>query len=414
MIQLYKKDKKGNILAWIITIVAGGLAVTYGRYLGKHQEERIPIIPKGGRSYSEQADLQFESLISKQRDKGYKSLVDLGYLIQVHEEGDDLHTSTRENSPRYGTFLDFLKGELPDENTDAQGRPKPMKCTALQDTKTNGIKESVFKKIKFPCLVQPKLDGVRCLIMWYDDRWVAISSSGKSYNVAARKILNQIESSDISRDFILDGELYIHGEPLEYLSGLARKQSPVKEQEELEFHLFDIIDKQQANQRQVAINTLVSIYFPESKYIKLVPYSIGTDKLNLEAHYCNYTEDGYEGIIIRNERGLYKQGVRSSDIFKWKAFQDAEYEIIGIELGKRGSEDMVFVLRAVTGETFRAKPLGTRERKEKYAKDFHDDMSNPLGKQKLNGKMATVQFLTLSQNNIPQGNPRVKAIRDYE
>lgn len=408
---LYKKDKKGNILKWAISLFKWNhkctISVYYGRLDGKMQEEQTDIIEgKAGRSIQQQAELQYDSLISKQKDKGYKSLEDLEYLVSRHEEGDILHTSKKEGSKKYGSLEEFLKANLPNDNTDALGRPKPMKCTALQDTKTNGIKESVFKKIKFPCIVQPKLDGVRCLIL-FDEQiqdWIAISSSGKSYDVAAAFILQEIRKKNLPKDVILDGELYIHGEPLEYLSGLARTQTFLEGHKRLEFHVFDILSKDYSAQRLIELNSLVMVYFKESKHIKLVPHSIGTDKLNLEATFCYYIEDGYEGMIIRNEQGLYKQGVRSSDIFKWKAFQDAEYEITGIELGKRGSEDMVFVLKTNEGIEFKAKPLGTRERKERYAANLPN----------LKGKKATIQFLTLSQGGIPQGNPRVKSIRDYE
>lgn len=412
--QLYKKDKNGNILIWKIELffrstapILSKLVVTYGRFNGKLQiEETLITEGKANRTVQEQAHLQFNSLIGKQKDKGYKSLKDLQYVPVAHEEGDYRHTTLQSTSPLFNSFEEFLKYNLPKDSTDAQGRPKPMKCTALQDTKTNGLKENVLKKIKFPCQVQPKLDGVRCVILHENGKWIAISSSGKSYNVAARHILDEIETLNLPTDLMFDGELYIHGEPLEYLSGLARKQNPTFEQLRLEFHIFDLVHSAKQQKRL----DLLSYQFQSkprlfnSTCIHRVPSSNARNQEELDEFFKYYSEAGYEGVIVRNNDGDYKQGTRSSQIFKWKAFQDAEYEITGIELGKRGVEDLVFVLKTEDGKEFKAKPLGSASKMQSYA----------LNLEKIKGKKATVQFLTLSQGGIPQGNPRIKALRNYE
>lgn len=408
---LYKKDKRGGIQTWKIQLSVWShkciINVYYGKFNGKMQKEQTDITSgKAGRTVQQQAELQYNSLVSSQKDKGYKSVEDLNHVHIVHEEGDALHGSKLHNKT-YGTMEDFLNAELPDENTDANGNPKPMKCTALQDTKTNGVLEKVMKKIVFPCIVQPKLDGVRCTIKWNSEtsKWQALSSSGKSYDVSCRFILNTIKYSELPKDYILDGEIYIHGESLEYISGKTRKQTPIPEHEQLEFHLFDIIDStKNFESRNTETIELYSKYFKVEGNIVEVDSYDADNKEELKNHFDIFTSQGYEGLIIRNTKQMYKQGARSSDGFKWKAFQDAEYEIIGVELGKRGSEDMVFVLKTADGLEFKAKPLGNRRRKEEY-------VSKAIS---LRGKKATVQFLTLSEGGIPQGNPRIKAIRDYE
>jgi hypothetical protein len=87
-----------------------------------------------------------------------------------------------------------------------------------------------------------------------------------------------------------------------------------------------------------------------------------------------------------------------------KNFQDAEFEITGITLGKRGSFDMVFNLKTKDAKTFSAKPLGDAAKKEEYAANWG----------KLVGKKATVRYLNYSSYGIPVGNPVLKTIRDYE
>jgi hypothetical protein len=48
----------------------------------------------------------------------------------------------------------ILKKYLPQFNTDASGNVKPMLAKAVD-----------WKKVQYPCYIQPKLDGVRCLMI---------------------------------------------------------------------------------------------------------------------------------------------------------------------------------------------------------------------------------------------------------
>ncbi len=39
-------------------------------------------------------------------------------------------------------------------------------------------------------------------------------------------------------------------------------------------------------------------------------------------------QDGFEGVIIRNFKGVYEFGQRSSDLQKWKLFRDGEAKVL--------------------------------------------------------------------------------------
>jgi ATP-dependent DNA ligase len=47
-------------------------------------------------------------------------------------------------------------------------------------------KEIDKKKIIYPCLVQPKLDGVRCLAYWENDKIKLLSRGGKEWTIKAQ------------------------------------------------------------------------------------------------------------------------------------------------------------------------------------------------------------------------------------
>ena len=72
---LYKRSKLNQVLIWKLEVNAiGTIIISYGLLDGKKQKEVISIQPKGGRTLKEQTELETNSLISKQKDKGYKDL----------------------------------------------------------------------------------------------------------------------------------------------------------------------------------------------------------------------------------------------------------------------------------------------------------------------------------------------------
>ena len=121
----------------------------------------------------------------------------------------------------------------------------------------------------------------------------------------------------------------------------------------------------------------------------------------------NYHEQcvsqGYEGVIIRNLKGTYEKGFRSSNLIKLKVFNDAEFKITDvIEASGRDAGTAIFVCEC-EGGYFNVKPQGTRELRKEYFDNQY----------KLIGKMVTVQYQGLSDEGIPRF-PSAVTIRDYE
>ena len=185
-----------------------------------------------------------------------------------------------------------------------------------------------------PVYIQPKLDGVRCLIT----KDGAFSRTGKQF-----KNIHHIELSlnrffDQYPDVVLDGELYNHDlkDDFEKIISLVRKQKPTDEQRLdaknlTQFHCYDYFDGVQYDSYKTRMNNLVTsdIY---SNCVKYVPAKLVDSYNYARTLHKEYLAAGYEGSIIRLD-GLYKHG-RSYDLMKFKDFSDTEATIIGYELGK--------------------------------------------------------------------------------
>ncbi len=260
------------------------------------------------------------------------------------------------------------------------------------------------KHIVFPCYVQPKLDGVRCVT---DGRrfWSRAGHLFPEENVAhlqATKLWPGVVD-----DELVDGELIIPGLKLnEIVSVVKRRNHPDRAQ--LEFHVFDVTAPLFFSQRR---NIVLSL-FTSPATRRLVPSSwfmVQTihvaDRNMLDKMHRQFRYNGGEGSIIRNAKGIYVSK-RSKDIQKWKPTQDAEFEIVEVlEAQGKDQGTPVFVCRTAAGNTFRVRPMGDTASRTRLWRH----------RKRLVGKFLTVEYqeLTTGARSVPR-EPRGKTIRDYE
>lgn len=273
-------------------------------------------------------------------------------------------------------------------NTDANGKIKPMLAIPYNE-----------KKIKFPCLCQPKYDGVRCTISKDSDGIHIISRKGKPYNIP--HLAKWAEEN--WRILPLDGELYNHKElTFQEIISAVKKVSELTEK--IKYVVYD---------RPIDCLTFDERWRGLVQDLRLFKYDtspVYTSKVRL----CHTLDDimkfheecvswGYEGIIIRNLDGEYEYGFRSNDLIKYKHFDTDEFKIVDVEEATgRDAGTAVFVC-SCEGGTFNVKPQGTRELRKSYYGD----------REKLVGKMVTVQYQGLSDDRKPRF-PSALTLRDYE
>lgn len=281
--------------------------------------------------------------------------------------------------------------EIPDTslkfNKDANGIIKPMLAVSYNED-----------KIVFPCIVQPKFDGTRCLLISNSKGVSILSRKGKPYNIPHLKKWAE-EHIDL---LPLDGELYNHKElTFQEIVSAVKKVSPITEK--IKYVVYDRPESGFINFERW--RTLLKDFEDSPKdspvYISDCEYCANMD--DIKRYHAKCVSEGYEGVIIRNYTGEYEFGFRSNDLIKLKMFDDAEFKIIGVEEATgRDSGTAVFVCEC-EGGIFRAKPQGTRELRSQYFSE----------RTKIVGKMVTVQYQGLSDSGIPRF-PSAVAIRDYE
>jgi DNA ligase-1 len=261
------------------------------------------------------------------------------------------------------------------------------------------------KDIVFPCFVQPKLDGLRCIMYFHDGEIVAQSRTGNHF-----KSMERITSS--LRPFfqqhpavVLDGELYTKDIPFEVLAGIIKKQKITADDsvilETITYNVYDIVDLTSPFHQRILF---LREYFESGQYprIKFVETLMVDTIPDFRKSFSEFVANGYEGIMLRNVSGLYITNYRSDDLQKYKEFMEEEFRIIGFAEGDGHDKGTVkWICETSDGKPFTVRPRGTVA----HRKELFQNGSAYVG------KLLTVIF----QEYTEEGKPRFpvgKAIRD--
>lgn len=317
---LFKKTGSGRIQQWRCEIEHSDnistITVEYGLKDGKKVTQSTEI--KEGKNLgrvnqtniSEQAESEAWSKWQKEKDRGYRETLD--------------------EKPEY---------------------IRPMLASTFSD-----------KHVRYPCMLNPKLDGLRCVAELVDDELKLYSRNGKSFtsvphiNKQCKELIEDFQKLH-RRKLVLDGELYLHGEEFQKIISAVRKQELSIESSKVEFHLFDLVDDYVWESRAKTIRILELLN--KSSHIKFVKILNCKDKSELLEHHSEFIEEGYEGSIIRNLDGDYSQDKRSKDLIKYKEFLDEEFKIVGFEQDKNGH--IVYHCETKEKAIFKVKPVGNDE-----------------------------------------------------
>lgn len=376
---LYKVKKK--ILVWMIETKHYDLyseyTVTHGQKDGKLQSTSTKIdsgknIGKANEtSIEQQCELEAKALWQKQIDrKGY------------HED--------------MGSSTNIIRTIM------IPSVPSPMLAVEY---------DKCPHKVEFPCYVQPKLDGVRCLAYLRADRVVLLSRQRKEFNHLDH-IRNQLAPLfQKFPDLILDGELYSHKYTFQEIISAIKRDEPNDLTKEVEYHIYDIVESKTPFKDRLdsIFNDIVPIL---KQYNTTHINNVYTTKVNSEGEikmeHGVWTKSGYEGVMIRNAKGMYKQDGRSQDLLKYKKFMDQEFPIVGADQNKGKLSNTCTFQLDYNGTVFSAMPDGSEEERSQ----LYEDWKKGLIKK---GDLATVKFFNWTNGEHPVPRfPILKAVRSYE
>lgn len=259
-----------------------------------------------------------------------------------------------------------------------------------------------------PVFMQPKLDGVRCVIALEDNQVIARSRTGKQW-LNIQHVTDSLQDFFASNpDTVLDGELYNHDlrNDFEKIISLVRKQKPTSDDrieaaKLVQFHCYDFISDDDFSTRRDALQTM-PIYSECVLFVDTMFVVTQADSVKL--HAKNLAQ-GYEGSILRLNAPY--ECKRSRNLQKFKDFHDTEATIVDFVegKGKRAGTLGKFIMCDADGITFGCPP----GKGYNYAalRDILININDYLG------KTATFTYFERTKANSYR-HPMFKTIRDYE
>lgn len=381
-----------------------------------HGSWRLPTLYKetvnGLRQWSVRFDDETNELVMEH------GLVDGKITESRHEIESNMRYSIEEAALINGKkrWQDQKDGGYLEAGEEAMDYAPPLAMLAQRMDK---VPES---QLKFPMFIQPKIDGSRMLAMRVPQH---VMASGIQLSTRQRKIyhhLHHLEEdikllmSFLPTGWILDGELYRHGTPLNQLRSIIGSEVNLHEElHTLQYYLFDVIDTDVGRaprrvfaERYMALINAYHQYIAslESKRtpIRLVGVTMVYDWDEAKQIRDEYIRLGYEGAILRSMKQIYEFDKRPHTLVKFIDHFTSEFPIVGYkEAAGKNKGAVIWQVQASNGEKFWVNPEGTLEHRRKLYQEADRHM----------GKLLMVRYLTESEYGVPRNGVGI-AIRDYE
>lgn len=261
------------------------------------------------------------------------------------------------------------------------------------------------KQFIFPIYVQPKLDGIRCIIN-FKGMW---SRNGEQI-VSSPHIFNTLKP--IFKEFpelTLDGELYNHIYKNDFNSIVSLVKSTVnfdfeKTAKLVEYHTYDVHFGSKSkhltfNTRTNVLTKLINLTKPNK--VVIVPTHLCHSYEEIDSFYATFLEDSYEGLMVRFNTP-YENGKRTWNLLKRKEFEDDEFIVLDIQEGQGNWAGMAkrVILQLKTGESCKSGIRGNQAYLQQVL----------IEKDKYIGKPAKTRF----QGYTPDGKLRFPVVIELD
>lgn len=191
-------------------------------------------------------------------------------------------------------------------------------------------------KVEFPCILQPKIDGVRSL-----------NTTGVLSGRSLKQHANTYTTAFFSRPEYqwIDGEMAAQHECHPELCRLTSSAlSTIEGQPFILWWAFDYLHPEAINRPYIQRLTMLHLHVESlhrqglAQHLRAIPYVIVNDMEELLQWDNHWLEMGYEGSIKRAINGKHKQGrstVREGGLLRIKRFLDFEFVVTRVTEGQR-------------------------------------------------------------------------------
>lgn len=268
------------------------------------------------------------------------------------------------------------------------------------------------KRLEFPVIVEPKLDGVRvCAKVDAPNKHVEfLSRSGKpftTFNVIKKDLLKAFEQQKLA--WMLDGEV-VTGSFNKTVSEVRRKEGQA---EDAVFYIFDgmswfnfasMTDAKPLLKRWNSLLRDSALSSDGLPAIQLIPQRIAYTVDEVHAIYAEYRAQGFEGAIVKHIEAPYEKK-RSHSWMKMKNQDSVDAPVVGVFEGTGKYEGLMggLIVELESGVKVRVGSGLSDDQRKEFWKAWHDG--------ELEGRIVEVEY----HEYTPDGSlrhPRFVRFRD--
>jgi DNA ligase-1 len=372
---LGKIDARNKLHTWVVEYDDKNkcLNMTLGCYGGKMRTLTAPIVCKSKNTFLDQAMVDGHTRWREKLYDGYQRV----YLFIDQEPPWSLELRKQ--------VMETLKEQ---DSRQLYVAPNGRLFEPMLAYEHNTVKE-----IEYPCYVQPKLDGERMVSKLDGDtlkcqsRHTTKITFLEHIKEGIQKLLNQLPEG-----VILDGELYTHGMTFSKISERVRRSTDVHPDEGvIEYHIFDIFNPHDPSSDYATRMALINNIDIEAP-LCIVPTHVAESYEDILTYLDEFTNDGYEGVMLRKCEQEYVFG-RTKGLLKVKKFNDEEGEIIGAQEATGTQKGMVmWIVRDPRGNEFAVQPCG----------DFKQRTEHYDNREQYLGRKLKYKYQELSEYGVPR------------
>lgn len=220
-----------------------------------------------------------------------------------------------------------------------------FKCLLADPNKHNDL-----SGMKWPCIMQPKLDGCRAIWLMVDGKRVFMGRNGRE--VENLEIYNHIKVDPAYDNMVLDGEFFSYDRKFNSIVGyFTAHDRPLPE--DIKFVVFNVMTIEEWEKQECKLNQeqQLDLIFEisqaqGSKNVSQVYYNHARDDADARRWYDQFLKDGYEGAMARNVDSTYKWcdtsdrcAVDEGIVVKLKPFEYADCIIKGSYAGNNANSN---------------------------------------------------------------------------
>lgn len=351
---LYSLTWNDNIMVWELTAEVYEDKMYIFKSHGYINSSKVTNSEVNYISNQNEVNKILDKLIVDKKNKGYRSLSDFSVPSDINVEV-------------------FLRSNLSKNKFDKNDVAKPMKAKPFK-----------VGEVTYPAFVQPKLNGVRCVVSKIEKSEGLFGTSvdvslksreGIEYDVPNIKqaFRELFINSKISDDIFIDGEIYCQGQHVSMIAGAARNvANPINKL--LYFIPFDLAIPDLNQEERLSYLYKIMAYLDKEETF-IVP--INTTLITSDEHFIEFTEEcilaGYEGGILRDMYAPYYFGGRRNNMHKLKKFKVDKFLILDVVPFDKNPELGMFVCKNdVNNEIFNCTPIGDNDyRRDILINKFH-------------------------------------------